>query len=71
MTSIKTESVEANAIKKNKTNFWAPLGKHGNNLVIHSYSAESISFFENPKKSANYKMPRRLKGSADIDEKPF
>ena len=33
------------AIKKNITNFWAALGKHGNKLVIHSYSEESIWFF--------------------------
>lgn len=60
------------AIKKNISNFWAALGKHGNKLVIHSYSEESIwFFFKSPRESANYKMPKRLKGSADIHEKPL
>lgn len=49
MTFIKTESVEGNAINKSTTNFWDTLGKHGNKLVVHSYSEEKNVIFFKPK----------------------
>lgn len=63
-------SFEAIATKKNNVNFWATPDKHANKIVTHSYSEKIIWFFL----KAQWMVPtikcQRLKGKADIQEKP-